>query len=182
MQDLCGNVLRVVARTHVGHKQKETKMGRPINPSKIGSGSGKIQVTNYRLTGEVEAGAEEGQGAFIVSQRSTRKFKVSATKPSDSSTVQEVLTLVNKAAGALAEGEFRISVQNPLDSSTDNATKLTNRTVVVGGIGADASSGTDKFKATITDDNSAQGGAAVGDEAFDATSVAALGIATIDSQ
>ena len=48
-------------------------MGRPINPSKIGSGSGKIQVTNYRLTGELEAGAEEGVGAFSVSQRSTRK-------------------------------------------------------------------------------------------------------------
>ena len=157
-------------------------MGRPINPSKIGSGSGKIQVTNYRLTGELEAGAEEGLGAFIVSQRSTRKFKVSATKPSDSSTVTEVLTLVNKDAGALGEGEFRLSVINPLDSSTDNATKLCNRTVVVGGIGADASAGSNKFKMTIADGNATQGGAAVGDEDFDATSVAALGIANIDSQ
>jgi len=171
-----------VARTHVGQKQKENKMGRPINPSKIGSGSGKIQVTNYRLTGELEAGAEEGLGAFIVSQRSTRKFKVSATKPSDSSTVTEVLTLVNKAAGALGEGEFRIACINPLDSSTDQVTKLCNRTVVVGGIGADASSGSDKFKVSIADGNNTQGGAAVGDEAFDATSVAALGVANIDSQ
>tara|TARA_E500000318_G_scaffold95248_1_gene94922 strand:+ start:309 stop:788 length:480 start_codon:yes stop_codon:yes gene_type:complete len=159
-------------------------MGRPINPSKIGSGSGKIQVTNYRLSGELEAGAEEGLGAFIVSQRSTRKFKISATKPSDSSTVTEVCTLVNKAAGALAESEFRISAINPLsgDSSTDNVSKLCNRTVTVGGIGADASSGTDKFKVSIADGNNTQGGAAVGDEDFDATSVAALGIANIDSQ
>jgi len=157
-------------------------MGRPIKKSKIGSGAGKIQVTGYRLTGEVEAGTEEGLGAYIVSQRSTRKFKVSATKPSDSSTVTEVLKLVDSAAGALNEGEFRISVVNPLDSSTDNASKLTNRTVVVGGIGADASAGSNKFKYEIADGNSTQGGAAIGDETFDATSVAALGIANVDSQ
>ena len=157
-------------------------MGRPIKKSLIGSGAGKIQVTGYRLTGEVEAGTEEGLGAYIVSQRSTRKFKVSATKPSDSSTVTEVLKLVDKAAGALGEGEFRISVVNPLDSSTDNASKLTNRTVVVGGIGADASAGSNKFKSSISDGNNTQGGAAIGDEAFDATSVAALGIANVDSQ
>ena len=157
-------------------------MGRPIKKSKIGSGAGKIQVTGYRLTGEVEAGTEEGLGAYIVSQRSTRKFKVSATKPSDSSTVTEVLKLVDSAAGALNEGEFRVSVINPLDSSTDNASKLTNRTVVVGGIGADASAGSNKFKYEIADGNSTQGGAAIGDEAFDATSVAALGIANVDSQ
>ena len=156
-------------------------MGRPIKKSKIGSGAGKIQVTGYRLTGEVEAGTEEGLGAYIVSQRSTRKFKVSATKPSDSSTVTEVLKLVDKAAGALGEGEFRISVVNPLDSSTDNASKLTNRTVVVGGIGADASAGSNKFKSSISDGNNTQGGAAIGDEDFDATSVAALGIANVDS-
>ena len=157
-------------------------MGRPIKASKIGSGSGKIQVTNYRLSGEAEAGSEEGLGAYIVSQRSTRKFKISATQPSDSTTVTEVCTLVDKAAGALGEGEFRISVINPLDSSTDNASKLTNRTVVVGGIGANASAGSNKFKYEIADGNSTQGGAAIGDEAFDATSVAALGLANVDSQ
>ena len=165
-------------------------MGRPIKKSQIGSGAGKIQVTNYRLTGEVEAGLSSGTGAegevggnaYIDAQRSTRKFKVSATKPSDSSTVTEVLTLVDTAAGSLSEGEFRISVINPLDSSTDNASKLTNRTVVVGGIGADASAGSNKFKYLIADGNSTQGGAAIGDEDFDATTVAALGIANVDSQ
>ena len=158
-------------------------MGRPLKSTNFGSGSGKIQVSNYRLTGEDEAGAEEGLGAFIVSQRSTRKFKVSATKPSDSSTVTEVLTLVNKAAGALGEGEFRISAINPLtgDSSVDNVTKLTNRTVIVGGIGADASSGTDKFKYSITDDTNLQRGTAIGDDSFDASSVSTLGVASVDS-
>ena len=155
-------------------------MGRPIKKSLIGSGAGKIQVTSYRLTGDVET---SGDGAaYIVSQRSTRRFKVSVVDETDSSTTTAVLKLVDKAAGALAEGEFRISVTNPLDSSVDNASKLTNRTVVVGGIGADASAGSNKFKANIADGNNTQGGAAIGDEAFDATSVAALGIANIDSQ
>ncbi len=155
-------------------------MGRPINKDLIGFGTGRIAATRHFFT----SGAEATTAAHIVSQRSTRKFKISATKPSDSSTVTEVCTLVNKDAGALAEGEFRISAINPLsgDSSTDNVSKLCNRTVTVGGIGANASSGTDKFKVSIADGNNTQGGAAVGDEAFDATSVAALGIANIDSQ
>ena len=53
---------------------------------------------------------------------------------------------------------------------------------MVGGIGADASAGSNKFKSSIADGNNTQGGAAIGDEAFDATSVAALGIANVDSQ
>ena len=155
-------------------------MGRPIKKSLIGSGSGKIQVTSYRLTGDVET---SGDGAaYIVSQRSTRRFKVSVVDETDSSTTTAVLKLVDKAAGALAASEFRVSVINPLDSSTDNASKLTNRTVVVGGIGADASAGSNKFRYEIADGNSTQGGAAIGDEAFDATSVAALGVANVDSQ
>lgn len=157
-------------------------MGRPIKKSLIGSGTGKIQVTSYRLVGGTETQTSANGEAYIVSQRSTRKFKVRVDAVADSSATDVVLTLVNKAAGALGEGEFRISVINPLDSSTDNASKLTNRTVVVGGIGADATAGTDKFKVSITDGNNTQGGAAIGDEDFDATSVAALGIANIDAQ
>jgi len=156
-------------------------MGRPINKKHLGSGSGKIQVTSYRLVGGTETTTTQDSVAYIVSQRSTRKFKV-RVDASDSSAADVVLTLVNKAAGALGEGEFRISVINPLDSSTDNASKLTNRTVVVGGIGADASAGSNKFKSSIADGNNTQGGAAIGDEAFDASSVGALGVANVDSQ
>ena len=156
-------------------------MGRPVNKKYFGSGSGKIQVTSYRLTGGTETTTTQDSVAYIVSQRSTRKFKV-RVDASDSSAADVVLTLVDKAAGALGEGEFRISVVNPLDSSTDNASKLTNRAVVVGGIGANASAGSNKFKSSIADGNNTQGGAAIGDEAFDATSVAALGVANVDSQ
>ena len=165
-------------------------MGRPIKKSLIGSGAGKIQVTSYRLNGGVET---SGDGAaYIVSQRSTKRFKVSVVDESDSSTTTAVLTLVNKAAGALAEGEFRISVVNPADSSVDNASKLTNRTVVVGGIGADGTSGTDKFVYSIADGNATQGGTAIGDEVIgnntiDPTDkaksiVPAYGQANVDSQ
>lgn len=157
-------------------------MGRPIKKSKIGSGAGKIQVSSYRLVGGTETTTTQDSLAYIVSQRSTRKFKVRVDAVADSSASDVVLTLVDKAAGALGEGEFRISVINPLDSSTDNASKLTNRTVVVGGIGADASAGSNKFKYLIADGNSTQGGAAIGDEDFDASSVAALGVANVDSQ
>ena len=159
-------------------------MGRPIKKSKMGSQSGAIQVTSYRFVGEVERESNEdstANAAYIIRQRSTRKFLVSGVKESDSSAHTEVLKLVDTAAGSLGEGEFRVSVINPLDSSTDNASKLTNRTVVVGGIGADASAGSNKFKYEIADGNSTQGGAAIGDEDFDATSVAALGIANVDS-
>lgn len=160
-------------------------MGRPIKKSLIGQGTGKIAVSSYRFTGEVERQAGEdstNSSAYITRQRSTRKFIVAGVKESDSSVNTEVLTLVNSAQGALNAGEFRISVTNPLDSSVDNASKLTNRTVVVGGIGADASAGSNKFKVSISDGNNTQGGAAIGDEDFDATSVAALGNANIDAQ
>jgi len=157
-------------------------MGRPINKKYLGSGAGKIQVTSYRLVGGTETTTTQDSLAYIVSQRSTRKFKVRVDAVADSAASDVVLTLVDKAAGALGEGEFRISVVNPLDSSVDNASKITNRTVVVGGIGADATAGSNKFKSSIADGNNTQGGAAIGDEAFDASSVAALGIANIDSQ
>jgi len=159
-------------------------MGRPIKKSKMGSQSGAIQVTSYRFVGEVERQSNEdstANAAYIIRQRSTRKFLVSGVKESDSTAHTEVLKLVDSATGALNEGEFRISVINPLDSSTDNASKLTNRTVVVGGIGANASAGSNKFKYTISDATNPQGGAAIGDEDFDATSVASLGIASVDS-
>ncbi len=158
-------------------------MGRPINPRKIGSGSGKIQVTSYRLVGGTETTTSQDSLAFIISQRSTRKFKVRVDAVADSTSADVVLTLVNKAAGALGEGEFRISVVNPNDSTTDNASKLCNRTVVVGGIGSDASA-PQKFKYTVSDTgpSTPQPGAAIGDEAFDATSVDTLGVASVDSQ
>ena len=94
-------------------------MGRPIRGANIGSGTGKIQVSHYRFTGASEASSPTG---YIVSQRSTNKFKVS------DGTTTEVLTLVNVAAASLAEGTFRITGIDDA-GSTKNVTKLRNRTV-----------------------------------------------------
>ena len=96
-------------------------MGRPINKRFLGDGPGRIAVTNYRL----QAGAEEiaGDDVFIVSQRSTNKFLISREE-----TFSEVLTLVNKNAGALDAGEFRIETVTS-DGVVRNIIRLYNRTV-----------------------------------------------------
>ena len=93
-------------------------MGRPINKNKIGSGAGKIQVTSYRLTGELESQT----AGSIVRQRSTKKFVV------DGNGTEEVLTLVNKNQGTLLEGEFIVNAKDNTGTATQ-VTKLRNRTV-----------------------------------------------------
>lgn len=99
-------------------------MGRPINKSKIGSGAGKISVTAYRFAGASEVLSTATQ-AWIVAQKSTRAFTVS-----DGATTEE-LTLVNKSAGELAEGEMIINCQDDGTVGTMQVTKLMNRTVQV---------------------------------------------------
>jgi len=96
-------------------------MGRPINKKFIGQGAGKIAVSRYYFTGASEV-AYSSTPAWIVSQRSSRKFKVS-----DGSTT-EVLTLVNQSAGDLSEGEFALDATLD-DSSVVQVTKLHNRTI-----------------------------------------------------
>ncbi len=81
-------------------------MGRPVNKRNFGEGNGKIQVTRYFFT----SASESNTKAWIVSQRSTNKFKVS------DGTTTEILTLVNKAAGTLVAGDMVID--GVLDDST----------------------------------------------------------------
>jgi len=100
---------------------KEKTMGRPINKNKIGQGTGKILCSAYYFTGASEVNGATTP-AWVVSQRSTSKFNVT-----DGSTT-EVLTLVNKSAGALAAGEFIINAVLD-DSTTVQVTKLRNRTI-----------------------------------------------------
>ena len=99
-------------------------MGRPINKKHIGDGAGKIEVTAVRFA----AGAEVASTveAFIVSQRSTNKFKVTAGGTT------EVVTLVNKNPGSLAASECCINVVDS-DGVTAQVTKLRNRTFQIGG-------------------------------------------------
>jgi len=96
-------------------------MGRPINKNKIGEGTGKILCSAYYFSGASEVNGATTP-AWIVSQRSTNKFKVT------DGTTTEILTLTNKNAGSLSAGEFIINAVLD-DSSTVQITKLRNRTV-----------------------------------------------------
>ena len=100
-------------------------MGRPINKNKIGQGSGRIQVSSYRLSGGTETQADGT--AYIVRQRSTNKFLVAGVA-GDSSATTEVLTLVNKSQGSLGEGEFIVNAKDNT-GSLEQVTKFFNRTV-----------------------------------------------------
>ena len=114
--DLCGDPPR---RPRTSTKEKT--MGRPINKRKIGQGSGRIMCTRYFFTGASEVNGATTP-AWIVSQRSTRKFKVT-----DGSTT-EILTLVNQSAGDLIAGQFAIDATLD-DSTVVQVTKLHNRTI-----------------------------------------------------
>tara|TARA_B110000495_G_scaffold7096_1_gene5212 strand:+ start:624 stop:1004 length:381 start_codon:yes stop_codon:yes gene_type:complete len=81
-------------------------MGRPVNKRYFGEGNGKIQVTRYFFTGASEATTK----AWILSQRSTNKFRVT------DGTTTEILTLVNKASSTLVAGDMVID--GVLDDST----------------------------------------------------------------
>jgi len=102
-------------------------MARPINKrffgnSLVGTGSGKIQVSSYRFTGNIESQVT----GSLVRQKGSRKYIVT------NGTLTETLTLVNKPQGTLLEGEFIVLLQ--LDNGTvKNATKFNNRTVQVDG-------------------------------------------------
>ena len=97
-------------------------MGRPINKRFLGDAAGAIKVSHYFRVGGAETAGEDD--TYIVSQRSTNKFLVADT----SGAWQEVLTLVDKAAGSLAEGEFRISAADP-EGAPANVVRLYNRTL-----------------------------------------------------
>jgi len=96
-------------------------MGRPINKRFIGEGAGKIEVSRYFFTGASEV-ASTATPAYIVSQRSSRRYKVS------DGTTTETLTLVNQSSGDLSAGEFAIDAVLD-DSTTVQITKLHNRTI-----------------------------------------------------
>jgi len=96
-------------------------MGRPINKRFIGEGAGKIEVSRYFFTGASEVNST-ATPAYIVSQKSSRRYKVS------DGTTTETLTLVNQSANDLSAGEFAIDAVLD-DSTTVQITKLHNRTV-----------------------------------------------------
>ena len=90
-------------------------MGRPILPSKFGSGAGKLEVTGAFSTNPGES-VSTTSGNYIVSQRGSNRFKINLLLSDGSTRDEEVLTLKAVAPGSLTAGEF--CVQVILDDST----------------------------------------------------------------
>lgn len=95
-------------------------MGRPINKRYFGSGSG----NQIKVRAKVGANAE-GDG-FIVSQRSTNRFRVTVGSNTG------ICTLVNKSTGALGANEMIVNVLTDAGTYVQ-ATKLYNRVAIVEG-------------------------------------------------
>ena len=118
-------------------------MGRPVNKDKIGYGSGRIAVSRHFFTG----GAEATTAAHIVKQVGDAKFMIRLDSDATgtfspapgSAASDEIMTLVNKANGAMSAGEFRIDATGS-DSTVYQVTKLRNRTVQIEGSGGGATS------------------------------------------
>lgn len=121
-------------------------MGRPINKRFIGLGPERIRVGDVRRVGEAEEAG--GNDTYIVAQKSTTKFLVADV----SGGWQEILTLVDKDAGSLEEGEFRVNTYLP-DGREQNLVRLRNRTMITSNSMVTAWS-TDSFadSATIVND------------------------------
>jgi len=93
-------------------------MGRPVNKKYFGQLANTSPDISIRITANTNgSGAVDG---FIVSQRGTKKFKVTT------SAATAVCTVVNKAPGALAEGEMILF--GNFGSQTIRLSKLYNRT------------------------------------------------------
>jgi hypothetical protein len=109
-------------------------MGRPVKKSRFGNSTGDFEVTGAFATGTTQpdgTGAEAAStasGNYIVSQRSSKQFKVNFLSADGSTRLTQVLTLTAKAPGSLTNGEF--CVQIILDDSTvAYASKIFNNTV-----------------------------------------------------
>ena len=109
-------------------------MGRPVRKDRFGSSAGDFEVTGAFST---EATQPDGSGAeavstasgnYIVSQRSSKQFKVNFLSADGTTRLTQVLTLTAVATGSLAAGQF--CVQIILDDSTvAYASKIFNNTV-----------------------------------------------------
>ena len=136
-------------------------MGRPVKKSRFGDSAGDFEVTGAFST---EATQPDGSGAeavstasgnFIVSQRSSTRFKVNFLSADGSTRLIQVLDLTPVAPGSLTAGQFCIQIILD-DSTVAYASKIFNNTVhykTAGGVtGSDkyslSSEGADEAKVT----------------------------------
>ena len=91
-------------------------MGRPVKKSRFGSDAGDFEVTGAFATGTTQpdgTGAEAvstTSGNYIVSQRSSTRFKVNFTSADGSTRLEQILDLKPVATGSLTNGQFCIQI------------------------------------------------------------------------
>ena len=101
-------------------------MGKPLKKSRFSESgasgtAGKIEVTAYFPSG---GSLQQDDNSFIVSQRSSKRFKIHQQNDSSDS----ILTLKAVAPASLAEGEFCVKVLLG-DSTVAYVAKFFNNTV-----------------------------------------------------
>jgi hypothetical protein len=109
-------------------------MGRPVKKSRFGNSAGDFEVTGAFATGTTQpdgTGAEAvstASGNYIVSQRSSTRYKVNFTSADGSTRLTQVLDLKPVATGSLTNGQFCIQIILD-DSTVAYASKIFNNTV-----------------------------------------------------
>ena len=109
-------------------------MGRPVKKDRFGSSAGDFEVTGAFSTEAVQpdgTGAESvstASGNFIVSQRSSTRYKVNFLSADGSTRLIQVLDLKPVATGSLTNGQFCIQIILD-DSTVAYASKIFNNTV-----------------------------------------------------
>ena len=109
-------------------------MGRPVKKSRFGNSAGDFEVTGAFATGTTQpdgTGAEAvstASGNFIVSQRSSTRYKVNFLSADGSTRLIQVLDLKPVATGSLTAGQFCIQIILD-DSTVAYASKIFNNTV-----------------------------------------------------
>ena len=137
-------------------------MGRPVRKDRFGNSAGDFEVTGAFSTETTQpdgSGAEAlstASGNYIVSQRSSTRFKVNFLSADGSTRLIQVLDLKPVAPGSLAAGQFCIQIILD-DSTVAYASKIFNNTVhykTAGGV-----TGSDKYalSAEGTDEDKVSG-------------------------
>ena len=109
-------------------------MGRPVRKDRFGSTAGDFEVTGAFSTESIQpdgSGAEAVStvsGNFIVSQRSSTRFKVNFTSADGSTRLIQILDLTPVAPGSLTAGQFCLQIILD-DSTVAYASKIFNNTV-----------------------------------------------------
>jgi len=112
----------------------ENKMGRPVRKDRFGSSAGDFEVTGAFSTETTQpdgSGAEAlstASGNFIVSQRSSTRFKVNFLSADGYTRLIQVLDLKPVAPASLTAGQFCLQIILD-DSTVAYAAKIFNNTV-----------------------------------------------------